>query len=285
MTRSNRGSRASTAGGVAAAVLIWAAFALIPASASAEGGTSIASAPVVTYGQQQFGNTATGQHLEDVCFEDEWLSYWNVNVLAGDLLTINWESVADGTQVKLMPVGTTDFTVFHTNEALEQSLSSNNKNQFTYQVPVSGLMPLYFAVCGYSVNSAGPYAFTANVQHAVFASLTPLLHMRPTGKVSGSATLADGIPVPDGTIFNLVAKWHSHHKVLRATTSAATAGGALAFQLNLPPETAGKVVRLSIARGEDGAYQATRSAPVNVKIARKAPRRHRHHRHKRRHHR
>ena len=269
---------------MAATILIWAAFAFIPASAAAEGGTSIASAPVIAYGQQQFGNTATGAH-EDRC-NNKYYSYWSLPVLAGDEAIIDWESVAKYTQLWLMPAGTTDFTFHQTSMVAEQGLTSNNKTQLRSRAPVTGVMPLAFTYCEYSSEEpAGPYTFIAAVRHAVFATLTPITNIYKSSTITGSASLADGTPAPDGMIFNLVAKWHSGREVLRAATSATTAGGGLTFQLTLPPETAGKAVRLTITRGEDGAYQATRSTPVNVKVARKSPRRHRHHRHKHHHHR
>lgn len=267
-----------------AAALIWAAFAFLPSSAAAEGGTSIASAPTVTYGQQQFGNTATGAR-EDRC-ENKYFSFWGLPVLAGDEAIVDWESVAKYTQLYLMPVGTTDFTFHQTNAVAEQNLSTNNKNQLRYRAPVTGIVPLVFVYCEYSSEDpAGPYTFIASVRHAVFATLAPITNIYKRSTITGSASLVDGTPAPDGMVFNLVAKWHSGREVLRAATSATTVGGNLAFQLVLPPETAGKAVRLAITRGEDGAYQATRSAPANVKVAWKSPRRHRHHRHKKHHHR
>jgi hypothetical protein len=284
VTRSNLGSRATaTVGGVATAALIWAVLAFLPSSAAAEGGTSIASAPTVTYGQQQFGNTATGAR-EESC-ENKYFSFWGLPVLAGDEAIVDWESVAHYTQLYLMPVGTTDFTFHQTIAVAEQGLSTNNKNQLRYRAPVTGTMPLVFFYCEFE-SPPGPYTFIASIRHAVFATLTPITNVYKRSTITGTASLADGTPAPDGMVFNLVAKWHSGRELLRAATSATTAGGSLAFQLVLPPETAGKAVRLAITRGEDGAYQATRSTPVNVKVARKSRgQKHRHHkrRHKHRH--
>jgi hypothetical protein len=162
----------------------------MPARALAEGGNSIATAPAVAYGQQQFGNTATGQYLDGSCGfgVNAWRSYWLVNATAGDLLTINWEATK-GTELKLMPVGTTDFTVFQTNPALTESLSSNGKSQVQYSVPQAGAMPLYFRVCSFYESSPGPYAFTVTAQHAVSVSLNPATYIYPTTTITGSAHL------------------------------------------------------------------------------------------------
>ncbi|HEY4778860.1 MAG TPA: hypothetical protein VIH47_04630, partial [Solirubrobacterales bacterium] len=117
---------------------------LSPASAFAEGGKTIAASTPVSLGQQEFGNTAEGQDLEgQAC---RYRSYWNVTATAGDLLTIDWEGTP-GTELNLMPVGTTDFTLFQTEPVVHQEESSNHKNQATYTAPVSGSMPLYFRSC------------------------------------------------------------------------------------------------------------------------------------------
>lgn len=256
---------------------------LLPATALAEGGKSIATAPSVVYGQQQFGNTATGQYLENSCgfLIGGYRSYWGLSVLAGDLLTINWEGTP-GTRLELMPVGTTDYTLFQTDPALYQDLSSNGKNQAQYTAPVSGTMLLYFRVCKYYEEEPGPYSFVAAVQHALSAALNLITNIYTTSTIGGTASLADGTPAPDGLVFNLIAKWHRGDELLSAATSAAATSGSLSFQLALPAETAGKTVRLAISRAADSSYQAAKSAPVNVKVAGPpTPPPHRHHHHRR----
>jgi hypothetical protein len=256
-----------------------------PAGAQAAGGKSIASAPVAAYGQQELGNTADDQFLKESCNfgSDAWRSYWSLNVLAGDLLKIDWQGMP-GTELRLMPIGTTDFTLFQTEPAVSESLSSNNQSEAQYTAPQSGIMPLYFRVC--DPDTPGPYSFVATDQHALATALVPMTYAYPNSVVDGSAHLADGSPAPDGLAFNLVAKWHLGDQLLRATSTATTAGGGLAFQLALPEETFGKVVRLAISRAADPSYQATRSTPVNVKIVGSPKPRRRHHRrhHHRRHH-
>jgi len=181
-----------------------------------------------------------------------------------------------------MPVGTTDFTLFQTESAVSESLSSNFQAEAEYSAPQSGSMPLYFRVC--DPDQPGPYSFLATAQHALSTALAPITYAYPNSAISGGAHLADGTAAPDGLIFNLIAKWHVGDQLLRATSTAAVVGGSLAFQLALPRETAGKVVRLSISRATDPSYQATRSSPVNVRIVGAPKRRHRHRHHHHRHH-
>lgn len=240
--------------------------ALVPAAASADGGSSIATAPTVAYGQQQIGNTATGALHKDCCGGGTFYSFWGLPVLAGDEVTIDWESVARETDLKLMPVGTTDYTFQQTEEAAHDYLKGNNKSQLRYRAPVSGVLPMAFEI--EDNDNPGPYAFTASVQHVLFAALTPTANVYKQSVVAGSATLADGRPAPDGLVFFLVAKWHNSRGMERSTVSAVTVAGGLSFQLALPPETIGRVVRLSITRGADVGFQATRSTPANVHVAR-----------------
>ena len=272
-------------------VLLLGLLALLsPASAFAEGGKTIAASTPVSLGQQEFGNTAEGQDLEgQAC---RYRSYWNVTATAGDLLTIDWEGTP-GTELNLMPVGTTDFTLFQTEPVVHQEESSNHKNQATYTAPVSGSMPLYFRSCPFSSDfgegQPGPYSFLVTDQHALVATIQPYLHLKTTTTVYGSAALAGGSPVPDGTSFDLTVSWPGNHLVQYAAASLA---GGLAFPMALPEEAEGQNVTLAISRPADGTYQAVKSAEVTAKVAAPPPpappvRHHRkhHHRHRRHHHR
>jgi hypothetical protein len=245
------------------------ALALPQTPTQAAGGKSIASATPVVYGQQEFGNTANDQYLEDSCGfgTDGYRSYWAASVLAGDLLTINWEAT-HGTELKLMPVGTTDYTLFQTNPVISQELSSNNKNQAVYTAPQAGLMPLYFRVCTYSENVAGPYDFTVTDQHALVVGLQPYLHIKSTTVLSGSVHLADGSPIPDGLAFTLTATWPGNGT---ATYSASTVGNNLSFPLALPASAQGQIVTFTVTRPADLQYQAAKSAELKVKVARPKP--------------
>ena len=218
-----------------------------PAIASAAGGKSIATAPLVTYGQQEFGNTAEDQYLEESCgFADAWRSYWSLPVTAGDLVTINWEG-SKGTELKLAPLGTTDFTLFSVDPALSQELSSNGKAQAQYTVPQSGTMPLYFRVCS-GAAQPGPYNFIATAQHGLAVSLTPPPSTIQTNSVlTGTARLASGAAVPDGLVFTLSAVGQFG----TATYTAASSGGALSFPLALPATAAGQSVAMTISRPAD----------------------------------
>jgi hypothetical protein len=239
--------------------------AVFVSAAWAEGGKSIATSASAVFGQQEFGNTAEGQHLENSCGfgTSAYRSYWNVTPTAGDLMTISWEGTP-GTELKLLPVGTTDFTLFQVNPVISQEESSNGKNQATYSAPVSGSMPLYFRVCGYSGDQPGPYSFLVTDQHAIVTTIRPYTHLKTTATVYASAALAGGTPVPDGTSFTLNVSWADNHVVQYA---ASTIAGGLAFPLALPEEAEGEDVTLAITRPADGTFQAVESAGVTAKVA------------------
>jgi hypothetical protein len=255
------------------AMLIYALFSATT-SAFAEGGKSIATATSVTYGQQQFGNTATGAFQPGSCgwggSEDAYRSFWSLGVLAGDVVTIDWESNTKGNEIRILPMGTTDFTMFQVTPAAEQALAGNGKNQLTYTSPQSGVLPMYFRVCS---DTPGPYDFMATDQHALVTALTKRVRIRRTAKLVGTANLVDGTPVPDGLAFTLTAKWPRHG--LAQFTGTAQAG-SLVFQISLPPTAQGKTVTFAISRVADAQYLEAKSSSQKVQVARRHNRRHRH---------
>lgn len=129
-----------------------------PSPAGAEGGTSVAAAPFVPYGQLQTGNTATGGIFGNGGIVK---SFWNLRVKAGDKVTIDWESPG-GTHLEVFAVGTTDFTVAHANPSLDEGVGGSGRNELRFKARVTGTMPMAFDA---QPVWAGPYAFTAYVKH------------------------------------------------------------------------------------------------------------------------
>jgi hypothetical protein len=243
-----------------------------PTLAVADGGNSIASATPVVFGTQQFGNTATGAFQPGSCgwggSEDAYRSFWSLGVMAGDLVTVDWESSEGDNEIRLLPMGTTDFTLFQVTPVAEQSLAGNGKNELQYTSPESGALTMYFRVCS---GTPGPYDFLASDQHAVVVGLNRRLHIRRVAKIGGTASLADGTPVPDGLPFTLTAKW-GHRSAKFTTTSLA---GSLVFNIALPPNAQGKLATFAIGRPADTQFQEAKSASLKVRVIQP---RHRHHR-------
>jgi hypothetical protein len=277
---------------IAALLATVSVLALPQSQAFGAGGKSIESASAVVYGQQEFGNTAEGSYLTSSCglfggfagcCEHAYRSFWSLSVVAGDQLTIDWESQALETELKLAPVGTTDYTLFQTELAAEQSLASNGKNQLTYKPPQSGVMPLYFRQCG---NTPGPYDFVATDQHALVVSLDRTSYVTLNTGVTAHASLADGTPVPNGMAFWLNAYWPRHGF---ANYEAKSSGGNLRFRLALPPSTIGKTVTLVVVRLAGAEYLATKSTSIRPHVnppkpTHSPPRHGRHHHHHHHHH-
>jgi hypothetical protein len=242
---------------------------LLPATASAAGGSSIATAPPVIYGQQEFGNTAEYEQPFDQRCSDAggYRSYWNLPVTAGDLLTINWEATWT-TELELLPAGTTDFTAFQVETALKKLPSSNGKAQTQYAVPLSGTMPLIFRTCRFAGYTPGPYSFTVTAQHGMAVSLTtPPSTIQTNSVITGTARLTSGAPVPDGMFFTLAVVEPEG----TATFSAAAYGGNLSFPLSLPASTAGKEVTMTISRAADGQFLEAKSNEASVTVAAQSP--------------
>ena len=144
-------------------VLSFAAAA--PASANAP---SIAGAPIVPYGQPQFGNTAgPGTNFGGGCWgEGRVGKFWTLDGLAGDSVTIQWETNAFAVdEMYVFPVGTTDFNVSDADAYRSDEPNDNYKSEAKFTTPVGGSMPLTFTRCADA--TGGPYSFTAYVAHGV----------------------------------------------------------------------------------------------------------------------
>jgi hypothetical protein len=269
---------------VLALLLLLLLLALPQAEAFGAGGKDIASAPAVVYGQQQLGNTAEGSDLAGSCglfggfsgcCETAYREFWSLSVTAGDLLTIDWESQVLATELKLLPVGTTDFNVFQTEVVASQSLPGNGKNELKYTASQNGAMPLDFRVCE---ATPGPYDFIATDQHALVVSLNSRAYIIPTNTLTAHAYLADGSPVPNDLEFWLNAYWRRHGF---AQYRAVSSGGSVRFPLALPRSTEHHAVTFVVVRPAGARYQAVTSARLRVHVN---PPAFTHHGHGHRHH-
>lgn len=261
MTKLRNGARGALAAVVALAVLV------VPTTAGAAGGSSIASAPTVAYGQHTFGTTATG----------EWdcgpAEFWNLSMKAGDQVTIDWATTsADYAHAAVIfPAGTNDFSINNVSYLDYYSIGSNDHAEAVFSTGTPGSYPLIFAASGCNgEHNAGPYDFTATIQHSLTIALKQYTHIRTTTVISAGANLVDGAPVPDGTAFNLSVTWpNSNHE--SATYTATGVGGALSFPLALPASAMGKTATLIVSRPADAQFLAAESAKLQVKVGRGAP--------------
>lgn len=141
-------------------VLFLLALVVAP-SARAEGGAAISGAPVVAYGQQEFG------YVHFVKYEDcrQW---WLLPSVAGDHLQIDWEVQDPYVVLRLYPLGTNDFNFPQNNTLTSGGINSNMKAEFTYVSEQTGDLPMLFTDPGcYGNAEPGPYNFTAYVTHSI----------------------------------------------------------------------------------------------------------------------
>lgn len=237
-------------------------------SAAADGGTSIASAPAVVFGQQEFGNTAdgiasnyTGNVGEGLYYCTAGLdSFWSLQVTADDRLTIDWEGQAD-TALTLLPVGTTDYTLGAAHTQAAQQLESTSKSQLILTAPRTGVMPLI--ICGIDGN-LGPYAFTVHVEHEIRLSLPRVGRIPRQGTLDVAVHDPDGdaIPAPGLTVevqINSGSGW-------RTVGSAAASQGTVAIvPLHVARSLGGRRVELR-ARARGSSYASATSSVLRVGV-------------------
>ena len=237
-----------------AAVVFFAVSSTVPALAS--GGASIAAAPTVAFGQQEFGNTATDDAAAGGC--DSW---WLVPTIAGDHLTVDWESMpaANGNQpayyANLYPVGTDDFDVTQTAPVASGTLSSNNHQQLTYVAPRTGTMPLDFTNnCGN--NGTGPYDFFVYVSHQLILNFSAKANRART-----RLTFRVAIHNPDGGVVtsrNLRATYEQ--RVRRSWVRLASVSAPFAYTKTWKYGSAQTAFRVVVAG--PGYRTATRSLTI-----------------------
>lgn len=153
--------------GAVSAVLL-----VVPNAAVASGGATVATAPLVALGQQEFGNTATdnGEQTLNHCSlgPETGNSWWNLPVSAGDRVTIDFESDPSvDVGLAVFSVGTTDFQVGTIGESHYATPDSNGKGYLNFTATAAGNMPIDFFDCA----TAGPYDFIAYIQHGLIVSL------------------------------------------------------------------------------------------------------------------
>lgn len=249
---------------------------LLCTPAWAAGGNSIASAPVVAYGQQEFGNTATdggtnpgSLSLEQVCSNTGTNGWWNLPVTAGDAVTVDWEAPSES-YAMVFPVGTTDFNLVGSQAVEHEIVASNGKAAMWFRATVSGTMPFVIGAnacpspTGGWGNLTGPYSFTAYVKHEVRLSILRRRVLPEHGTLAVSVRSTEGHPVSDPGLQVLVQiQSHGHW---RGIGSATADSGVANVPYTVPARLRGSHAGLrAIARGNE--YEPATSAAVRVRVA------------------
>ncbi len=246
--------------GVIAAIAVLASA----ATAHAEGGMSIASAPTVVYGQQEFGDIATGSVTGSSCYR----SFWSLPAIAGDEIVIDWEAQFLTTMLRVYPVGTNDFNLGSLIEegfsyTAKSPLQDNGKDEEKFIAPVTGAMPMTLSsTC--NPKEAGTYAFTAYVKHGLSVFLPRVSTLRHRSRIHVQVHSPDGgtvtTPAPDVVIEARLprGRWRSLGRA-PVTTSVATVA------VRVPRVFWHRKVSLrATASGES--YAKTRSRAYHVRV-------------------
>jgi hypothetical protein len=199
------------------------------APAFATAGATIASAPAVSYGVQEFGNTATDStSAQGLCDGDSVDTWWLLPVLAGDKVTIDFEG-AGWAYEAVYAVGTTDFSISQNRAPVQfEHRPGNGFGQAVFSAAQDGSMPLDFATydCDFGPSvDPGPYDFTASVQHKVVLGLglTRTSRRRHRSNFALQVHRPDGQPLSDPN--------------LRATAQLLTHGRWVNLASGEPPYT------------------------------------------------
>jgi hypothetical protein len=241
----------------------------------AAGGKDIASAPLVTFGQQQVGNTATdgGQGpgtAADSCPGPKENSWWNLPVTASDAVTIDYTTSgqpgASGQHgLYLYSVGTTDHTVQQTSPEVRSESGTNGKGQIVFTATRSGTMPMVISAFScYRNDIAGPYNFTAYVRHAVLLSVPRQRSLRRTGTINVTVRNPDGGPISDAGLS--VALQVRRGSSIRTVGRATSANGVASISYRVPASLRRRRVGLRAqAKGDDYITKTSSSQSLKVR--------------------
>jgi hypothetical protein len=237
-----------------------AALSVFAGTALAEGGNSIATGPVVVYGQQEFGNTAFGAHLK---YPDGWNQFFNLKVVAGDQLTIDWESVPSSNgQLLLYPAGTSDYTLGGQGSVAAERMNSEGKNEMHYTASVAGTLPL--VVC----TKTGPgatYNFTAYVKHAVSLAVSRLPGLKHRQMVTVQAHTPEGGAISDPSL-DIALEAKGRGGSWKRLGSAAVGNSVAKIKAKVPKALWHQNVSLR-ATASGSSYLTTRSELSQVKVS------------------
>jgi len=245
------------------------------ARATGGGGGTIASGPVVPSGIQQNGNTSS---FTDVC--GNGYEFWTLQLKQGDLVKITWGDPTAVDTLALWPAGTLDqdrptclYASGWSNWAISPVLTDSNGTPATTRVSqtvatADGSYPLLFLDT--TGANAGPYSFTAVVQHAAEVSLPDVSTIPAAGKVTATVVAPDTSPISDPALkLTLNGIWSTSpsgpgiaHKLATATPT----DGAATFTYSLPPSLWGKKIQLRVT-GSGASYYSAESPPSPVTVS------------------
>ena len=185
-------------------LLVFASTVAVATSAYADGGPSIAAAPTVAVGQQEFGNLST--YIEPPNYPGNAISWWALPLTIGDSVAMQWEAQLAATYLRLYGPTVTDFNLYSlgtegrlidTNTSFDAEKSEN-----TYKATGSGDYHFYFEhpVHSGEARSYGSYSFTVHITHALSLGLSHVGALRHRGRLTVAVHNPEGGPINDPTV-------------------------------------------------------------------------------------
>lgn len=251
--------------------LVGAALAILafsPAAARASGGQTIASAPVVPWGQQQFGNLVDGGVTANSCGDSIYTEWWLLSVISGDRVTIDWEAQEiDYTELDVYPRGTTDFNYPQASVTARSTLNSNAKAELALTANSTGNMPVAITSSTWSclAGTPGPYDFTAYVRHAVVLGVPKRASLSRRGVLRVAVHNPDGGPVSDPALRVSLQLLGGSVRRWRTVGSATPADGHAAISYAAPRSMRSRRVLMRVV-ASGAAYMTTVAGRQRVTV-------------------
>jgi len=257
------------------------------ASAFEGGGRKPSEAPLITVGQQYNGQL--NNHRDDANYGGfREVAIWRLPpVTTRDVVTVDWHSVPFTGRSGEFPICVTlaqgvddynwgsvfaDATRYSCNDdgpAFKLSASGTARTEIVVQETNANSSYLEFFASANETSPAGfetfPYDFTVEpILHYLGLAMRAVKRVSANGIVYATATLANGLPAPDGLPFSLAVSWGNDGT---ASYTGVSGGGVVGFQLALPETAYGKNASFTVSHPADGTYQAVSSAKLRVPVA------------------
>ena len=161
-----------------------AALLLTPGASLAAGGTSIATAPTISYGALEAGGGV----------EDE---FWRMPVSAGDIVTFDIEEgTGGGIDFRLLSPSINDYTVHqHNEDGLDPT---GGKSQETWRSPFTGIGTLWVVNWRDGSGNLENFTFIATLTHATSLAISAPSLARRGSTITVHARVSSPAGTPEG---------------------------------------------------------------------------------------
>jgi hypothetical protein len=257
------------------------------ASAFEGGGRKPSEAPLIAVGQHYTGQLTN--HKDDANFGGvDQVAIWRLPPLSTrDVIYVDWHSVSSTRSPGYFPVcmtfaqGIDDYswgTRFdetagfecETNHGPVYTLSGSGTARTAITVQETNANSSYLEFYTYANEvdpsrfESFPYDFSLEPPlHYLGVAIREVKKVSATGVIRATATLANGLPAPDGLPFNLAVTWAGGGS---ASYTGISVAGGVGFRLALPETAYDQRATFVVTHPADGAYmEASSRLRVNVK--------------------